>query len=169
MPNNNLEGPIYLSADLASVNDSTPRYPGLVGKFFEQDGKKYQYIQLDSGAVTAAAGHAVSWIDFDDFKVTNDISDAIGLNVPAGVLMSAVTAGNYGFIQVRGVYPTVLTNGDDDISANDTIIMSSTDGAVNSVAAATAPTHVILGVATAADVDASNTVAVLLCPPLNGA
>jgi hypothetical protein len=170
MANNRLDnGSLYFEGTLATTNLASLRAPGQLGQFFNKDGKKYQLVRLDTSAVTAVAGQAVVWIDFDDFVVTNDISDAIGINVPAGVLLGVVTAGNYGYIQVRGVHPAVLTDGGDDIAANDTVIVDpSVDGVVDSVAAATASTHVPLGIATAADVDADNTVAVFLTCPLNG-
>lgn len=161
--------PIYFeSATFDAFNSSTLPPGTKVGQTFQKNGNVYQVVKMDSSAVTCAAGHAVAWIDWDDFVVTNDISDTI-VNAPAGVALTAVTAGNYCVILVNGTYASVKTDAGDDISANDTLIMDpTTDGSVDSVAAGTAPTHIILGYATAADVDTLDTVAAFICPPRNG-
>ena len=94
--------------------------------------------------------------------VTDDISDQ-KQNGVAGVGIGAITAASYGWIQLTGYHSVVKTNGDDDIAYGDVLIVdSTTDGTCNSVAAGTAPTHIVLGVARAADVDADNTVAAWL-------
>lgn len=161
-------GVAYINAlTVASVNDSTPPYPGLVGQFYEKAGIKYQYVQFKATTTTIANGTPVLWSDKDDFVVSAKISDSVR-GAPAGIALGTVTAGNYAFIQVRGNHPTVLTNGDDDIAAGDSIIMGAADGVVDSTAAGTAPTYATFGIASAADVDANNTVAVDLTVPLNG-
>lgn len=65
--------------------------------------------------------------------------------------------------QIKGYHAAVLTNADDDITAGMTLILCSTDGTVDSVAAGTAPTYPIIGIALDADVDASDTVEADLC------
>lgn len=164
-------GALFINEGVATFNVATLSLPGQLGMFYEKDGKKYQLVLLTAGAVAGAAGQAVWWHDFDDFVVNNDISDlTTARNQPAGVVLGTVTAGNYCFIQVRGPYATVKTNADDDIAAGDTLIIAATtDGTVDSVAAGTASTYVPFGIATAADVDADDTVAAILTMPLNGA
>lgn len=161
---------LWVEGSIATFNSSTLYAGGQLGEFCEQNGAKYQLVKLDSSAVTAAAGNAVAWIgDSANFTVTNDISDT-KQNRPAGVLLTAVTAGNYCFIQVRGDYGTVKTDGGDDIAEGDYVWLDdSVDGGVDSTAAGNASIFQALGVALAADVDANNTVAVQLFPPLNGA
>lgn len=161
----------WIGPGLTSFNESTLFTPGALGSFYEKDGKKYQLVKFDSSAVTVAANQALVWIDQDDFTVTNDISDVTGgPNFPAGVALSVVTAGNYGWIQVRGPVAAILTDAGDDITAGDALFVDpTTDGTVDSTALGTAPIYVPLAVATASDVDSLDTVACILIAPLNGA
>lgn len=158
---------LYIEAGLTSMNLATLPYPGQLGQFMEKDGAKYQLVQFKSTTTTIAAGTPVMWTDRANFVVSAKVADT-KRNEVAGVALGTVTAGSYGFIQVRGNHATVLANGDDDIAQGDVIIFGATDGVVDSTAAGTAPLYVPLGVASAADVDANNTVAVDLTVPLNG-
>jgi len=151
-------------SDFTSRNDAEPVFT--VGHYyFDADNdKEYRYVQFDNGAgnVTAAAGQVVTWKTYASKVVTNDISDG-ATNLPAGVLQNVVTDQYYTFVQTGGRYSTLKTDGGDDIAANDTIIVDpSVDGTVDSVAAGTASTHAVVGIALAADVDANNTVDALL-------
>lgn len=159
---------IWIGAGVTSMNDSALFLPGQLGMFFEKAGQKYQLVKFASTTGTIAAGTPVLWSDRDDFVVSSTVADS-KRNEPAGIALGTVTAGNYGFIQVRGNHATVLTNGDDDIAQGDAVIMSSSDGVVDSTAAGTAATYNVFGYASAADVDANNTVAVNLTVALNGA
>lgn len=158
---------LWLGAGVTSLNDSTLFLGGQLGMFYEKDDKKYQLVKFKSTSGTIAAGTPVMWQDRANFVVSSTVSDS-KRNEIAGVALGTVTAGNFGFIQVRGNHTAVLTNGDDDIAQGDAVIMSSSDGVVDSTAAGTAPTYNVLGWASAADVDASNTVAVNLTVALNG-
>lgn len=120
----------------------------------------YKYVNV-AADTTVANGTPLAYVDAYGLQVTSDISDS-SQNRPAGVGIGAITAGNYGWIQVAGHHSAVITNGDDDITAGASVILSSTDGKADSVAAGTAATHRPLGVAVAADVDAADTVAVFL-------
>lgn len=162
---------VYFGDSLNTYNVATLDYPGQLGAFLEKNGKLYQLVQVDSGSNALVANDVVFWADFDDFKVSNDVSDMTGCqNRPAGIAIGAGTISSYCFIQVRGDYATVRTNQDDDIAQGDTIIVDlDEDGQCDSVALGTASTHIPLGIATAADIDANDTVAAYLCPPLNGA
>ena len=167
-------GTIWIEDAVTSANRSSLPYPGQLGMFFEKDGKKFQLVQVHSSSNNTAANDVMVWSDYDDFVVTNDVSDvsataAVVANRPAGIAAGTITAGNYGFIQVRGPV-TIRTNQDDDIAAGDSIIADGDeDGQCDSVAAGTASTAVTLAIATAAYDDASDTVAALLIVPLNGA
>ena len=120
--------------------------------------KVYVYVLAGSNI---AANEVVVYTDA--YSTTVSTTHTNNLNRPAGVGIGTITSGNYGFIQARGYYATVTTNGDDDI-ADDVTLICSGSGACDSVAAGTASTYQPLGITVAADVDASNIVAAyLLC------
>lgn len=167
-------GALWLDGAVTSLNVATLPFPGMLGQFYEKDGKKYQLVKVDSSSNALAANDVVSWIDYDDFVVTNDVSDISGTeanaaNQPAGVAVGTGTIGYYCFIQVRGT-ATIRTNQDDDIAAGDVLIVDGNeDGQCNSTAAGTAPINIPLAVALAADDDTADTVSGMLIVPLNGA
>ena len=99
----------------------------------------FVYIQAASDT-TVADGTPLMWVlsDTARLSVTLDLTDS-GLNFPAGVGIGVITASSYGWVQFMGYHDAVITNGDDDIAAGDSIIQSSADGQVDSVAANTAP------------------------------
>lgn len=172
---NRLEGsPLWIEEGLTDFNSSTLYQTGALGQFLEKNGKKYQLVKIDSSSNALAANDVVSWIDYDDFVVTNDVSDISGTeanaqNFPAGVAIGTGTIGNYVFIQVRGV-ATIRTNQDDDIAAGDVLFVDGNeDGQCNSTAAGTAPVAIPLAVALAVDDDTADTVSAILIAPLNGA
>ncbi len=112
-------------------------------------------------AVTYAAGQSLQWFDNAKTQVTNDRAGGAGLSFgAAGIALSVYTTAYYVPILIRGYYPTVLTNGDDDIAAGDAIIIATaTDGKCDS---GTSTPGLYLGNATAADVDANDTVAAFI-------
>ena len=147
---------------LTAANDATPTHtPGTVYQDITA-GVTYQYVRFDNGSgnITAVAGHCVYTFTQASYVVTNDVSDSVtaGANSVCGVIQLVVTDQYYTWMIVKGPYATVKTNGDDDISQND-CIFGVGDGTVNSDAAGTAPKYKVLGWATAADVDANDTVA----------
>lgn len=118
-------------------------------------------------AVTYAAGQVLSpgttygW-------VTNDVSGGSSLVLRfAGVALMVYATATYGWILTKGYYPTVLTNGDDDIAAGDELIMVATDGVCDSVTSGTTTgSQLYIGTANAADVDSANTVAANVASPV---
>jgi|SRR6185295_1897385 len=120
--------------------------------------KKYRYVLANA---TVANGTPCMYSDLYKREIHTTVASA-KRGQPSGVGVGAIASGSYGWIQCAGYHATVLTNGDDDIAAGDTVIQSSTDAVVDSVAAGTATTYKPYGVATTADVDANNTVAVML-------
>jgi hypothetical protein len=100
--------------DPAKVSESTPEYPGSVGKvgnLKEAAGlrtKNLQYVKRVSTdtTVAAAAGAVAYWQDQDDFVVCADQTLAIGgatAPLPAGVFLGTLpSAGSFGYIQVSG-------------------------------------------------------------------
>jgi hypothetical protein len=102
-------------------------------------GKKYKYVQYDTGAgsVAAVSGNVTYYYlasGYDANIVTSDLSDSV--NVGAGVLQSAPTDGQYCWIQIRGAATlnTALTAGAD---GNALTPVGSTDGTLDVSAAVT--------------------------------
>lgn len=92
---------------IVSRVDATAMFtPGV--NFAAQDGKKYKYVQYDTGAgsVAAVSGNIAYYYAPSGASagatavVTSDLSDSAGLG--AGVLQSAPTDGEYCWIQIRG-------------------------------------------------------------------
>ncbi len=120
---------------LLGANDSSPLFtPGLV--FEAQDGKKYKYVQHNSGAgaVAAVAGNVAYYYAPGGVSagattvVTSDLSDSAG--VGAGVWQYAVTTAFYGWVQVTGAatLTTALTAGAD---GNALTPVGATDGTLD--------------------------------------
>lgn len=80
-------------------------------------GGVYQYVRFRSGATASPARGLIAFWDTsvseDLYQVTNDETDALGVNNWAGIVLNAVTKGNYGFIQIGGrvavLFRTVIT------------------------------------------------------------
>ena len=122
--------------------------------------KTYKYVQASLTA-TAANGIPLSFYGTTG-TVAQDLNDN-GFNNPAGVVTGTLTNSYYGWIQVGGYHSAVKTNGDDDIADGASIVLGRAKRVVDSVAAGTASSVKLLGIAVAADVDADDTVATLLC------
>lgn len=134
-----------------------------VGDVYEaHDGKRYKFVQYDTGAggVAAVAGNFAYYYAPSGASagavgvVTSDLSDSA--NVGAGVLMSAPADGEYCWIQTHGpaTLNTALTAGAD---GNALTPSGATDGTLDVSAAVT--DHVC-----AVAVDASAKIVFLTCP-----
>ena len=148
---------------ILTENSSTANHtPGEVIEIVGSAGlKRYKYINFDNGAdnVAALAGGVAFMMgstNFDGSTVTMDLSSSKANNA-IGVFQRVLTDGYYGWVQTWGQYSAVLTNGDDDIAAGDSV-WAVGDGTVNSDAAGTAPKYKVVGWAISDDVNASNTV-----------
>lgn len=65
-------------------------------------GGVYQYVKFKAGTTTAPArGQVVFWDDIDNYVVTPDATATNDSQI-AGIVLNAVTKGNYGFIQIAG-------------------------------------------------------------------
>ena len=62
-------------------------------------GGGYQYVQFAADSTAYAVGQILYWKDFENYIVTNVPPTSL---VVAGVAISAVTQGNYWFVQVSG-------------------------------------------------------------------
>jgi hypothetical protein len=122
------------------IDDSAQYRLGAVGQ--AASGKKYKYVQYESGAgaVAAAVGNVCYYYAAGGVSagsstvVTSDLSDSAGLG--AGVLQAILTDGAYGWIQISGVatLTTALTAGAD---GNALTPVGSTDGTLDVSAAVT--------------------------------
>jgi len=79
------------------------RYSSAIGTLY---GGVYQYVRFASGATAAPARGLIAFWDLSVaenlYQITNDENGAGGVNVWAGIVLSAVTRGNYGWIQTEG-------------------------------------------------------------------
>ena len=157
--------PIY-DSDPTSVNDPTMRLGA--GDLFRFNHATYgrwilKYVQAKD-AVTYAAGQVLTKANVKWTAVTNDIAGGSSIGKTfGGIALAAYTTGNWVFVLVDGYYPTVLTNGDDDIADGVQLISGTADGVCDSGTA----TH-SFGHAIGADVDANNTVAAQICGNICG-
>ncbi len=145
---------------------------GLLGEITVINGIPYKLVQVHTACVSdvIAAGHVLYKTSTENV-VTNDRSEAVtdsakhyaGIapsDLIASVPESTATKTYYMLMQVGGRNSAVVTNGDDDIAAGDSIIASG-DGTCDSTATPEGVDPCLLiGIAAADDVNASNTVAV---------
>ena len=168
---NRLSGiPAWIENGVDDFNVTTLPYPGALGAVWTKNGKTYQIVQVASDSGALAVDDALAWRDADDFTVTNDISDT-QKNMPAGVALDVVAVSNYCVIQVDGPgtvnFGQGSLKGGTDAAADESAIMSATDGTVDRVAAGTAPTYRPLGIFTAADTGGTGAV-IHITAPHNG-
>jgi hypothetical protein len=125
----------YIMGINLSAADTTPAFePGTIGQ--TDDGKKYKYVQYDTGAgsVAAVAGNIAYYYAPSGASagattvVTSDLSDSAGLG--AGVLQTVLTDGQYGWVQVTGAatITPALTAGAD---GNALTAVGATDGTLD--------------------------------------
>lgn len=154
------------TGNIRTVNDAQPggasldgngRAPGQVGQIMELSeyeaqkmdsllhSGKYQYVKFESGTTNAnGRGQVVEYATAAKealFTVNPDVTTA-GLARPAGIALSIVGKGNYGFIQVSGL-ATALCKGTVTTTTDGTIAVYVADtlGVVDSLADATATTN----------------------------
>lgn len=177
----------------AVVSESTPEYPGSVGKvgnLKESAGvrtKVLQYVKRVSTDTTVAAqvGAIAYWQDQDDFVVCADQTLAIGGStapIAAGVFLGTLpSAGSYGYIQVSGSGPLVLDGAQtEDVVIGDRLFMKAADAdglvthAVIGTDAATIAAEILVtknlpvGIALGAQADSSASVTALYQFQRNG-
>ena len=180
MPSNITKQSIYLGAGGTpeTLNETAPYKAGELGARFTIAGRRYQIVDLDSGATSSvgagapAANDLLFWKDKANYIVTHDIAQAIGAqdttqdnkrNSVAGVLLIAATAGNRIAMQVRG-RRNVGSDGGGDFTIGDLAIAAdNTSAQIDRMAAGTAPTHTVVG--TVAVAEASNVTALDLSLP----
>lgn len=96
---------------IESMNEASLFYPGQLGKKVKLADKRYQLVQVDSGAtavadVAPAASLLAYWKDKETFLVTTDRAQtepaANNSNAIAGIFVNGITPGYYGFIHKEG-------------------------------------------------------------------
>jgi hypothetical protein len=116
MPNVNRDQTLYVpTANPDTWSTETLQRPGELGKAYDWNDRTYQRVKLDSGATAAntvgvvAANQLAFWKDRANYIVTNDVQQArfggvanSECNNVAGIFRSAVTAGYYCDILIRG-------------------------------------------------------------------
>ncbi len=143
---------------------STTDKEGIGARRFE-GAKEYKYVKYNQGVgtIAAVAGNMVAYkadVAYTDtlVEVSSDVSDS--LRVPAGMLMSAIPHGSFGWIQTKGIATlnTALVSGAD----GDELAMSTTtDGTLKQLVDTTAtPSVPCAGFA----IDASAKIVLLDCP-----
>lgn len=107
----------------------------------------YRFVQLASGSANLVAGNLAMMPTINSLTSMTvvDSRNAQGArNMPAGFAIAALTAGNVGWLQIRGYHPGVTTDGS-TFAIGDFLVPSGTDLQATKVAAATAPTYSVIG------------------------
>lgn len=130
------------SVNLASLPPGTA-----LGQQFENDGKIYKWVQVDTGTgpVAIVAGGAAMYTGATNDVVTMDSTDAVSANsVAGGFLTGAVTDTYYTVIQVGGVQTGVKVDAGTAIGE---CLSQGTDGELVSTTVGTAAVNLPVAVA----------------------
>jgi len=139
-------------------NPGGVRYDSTIGTLY---GGKYQYVKTTAGTTAAyVLGRPVFWTDFENYVVTAD-STAVLVGKMAGIILNAVTKGNYCWIQTAGKATVLFKTG---LTAStpadgDLIVIDATTGLADDLTQSSSPTYLTLkaaiGVALGAPVSAT--------------
>lgn len=153
MPNQKIQTVYISTGDPDTMNASELYKPGELGAVFDFAGsRRYQLVQLDSGATAAptvgvvAATQVAYWKDKTKYLVTNDLRFS-QRNLAAGIFRMAVTAGYYCCILKKGKAINVKAASATYADGDNVMPNSGTAADVTVVAAGTALTYGTLGVA----------------------
>lgn len=128
-----------------TANDTSPKEMLGIRRIELGDGgrKVYVYVKNAEESAALSAGQVVKWDDVSAGEVKK--ASAAG-DLLAGVAIGAITAGNYGWVQVFGLATVLTASG---TAAGDAVIAASTTAGVGGkVTKGTAPTNQVLGWAT---------------------
>lgn len=102
---------VYADADAAKAAGA----PSLGSVYFGQDGKVYKFVKYseEAAATDGVAGEVAYYLVTGGNVVTSDLSASS--NVGAGVLQAAMSEGEYGWVQIKGIatLSIALTAGSD--------------------------------------------------------
>ena len=134
-----------------------------IGAVRFEGAKVYKYVKYNSGTgpVAAVAGNMAYYHGDDAYsasacEVCSDLTDAAAVPIAAGMLMSAIPTGSFGWVQIKGVatLTPALTSGAD---GNPLSAVGATDGTLAVMAAVTSPVAAVA-------IDASAKIVLLDCP-----
>ncbi|KKM87466.1 hypothetical protein LCGC14_1268590 [marine sediment metagenome] len=144
----------------ADFNESSLYYAGALGQRNTGEAKDYQLVQLDSGATASAStgvvatGDLAFWKAKAPYLVTNDIAQALGpaagsnvnkRNAVAGVFLSAITAGNFCWIQQGGRASVLAASGGTYAVGNVAIAGDTTASDITTITAGTDIGFMVVG------------------------
>lgn len=166
MPNINRDQTVYVQTGNPDTwTMQTLQRPGELGKAYDWNDRAYQRVQLDSGATASttlgvvAANQLAFWKDRSKYIVTNDVAQALigGVassycNNVAGIFRSAVTAGYYCDILIRGRNIAVKEAGSATAGMSLEATPSATTAGATGIAVGTQNTYQKLGIVTTATV-----------------
>lgn len=112
--------------------------------------KTYQQVQIDSGVGSSPTiGTIQFWRNKNKYLTTNAQSESFGQNHPAGVCVQSSTLGNCTYVQIKNLAYVQITAASQAALVNgDYVIASAADwGKGQRVAAGTAPTNTVIGIA----------------------
>jgi len=126
-------------------------------------GKKYRYIRVEDADL--AANDVVEYSDTTGYEVTKDVSggSSVGRGF-AGVAVSTITDGNYGWVQIGGL-ATCKVAANTAVAAGNRVKSGTADGVVSAYVATTGSEDYSFGMAVGADTattSAAGTVAVMI-------
>jgi hypothetical protein len=153
-------------ASVEAVNDNAPIWAGQLGSVVTLNTKAYMYVQLDSGAtstaaIAPAANQVLFWKDRATNLVTNDSRfSTAGRNGACGILRYAATAGNYTYMQIRGIGNVKTQGTTGTVSAGDFVFAYSGTAAdaTNVAGGSTTALYKIIGIAQSASVSTTTSV-----------
>ena len=124
-----------------TANDTSPKEMLGIRRIELGDGgrKVYVYVKNAEESAALSAGQIVKWDDVSSGEVKK--ASAAG-DLLAGVAIGAITAGNYGWVQVFGLATVLTASG---TAAGDAVIASASAGVGGKVTKGTAPTNQVLG------------------------
>lgn len=154
---------IVARTGFTAANDATDL--NQVGSIMEDgsNGKAYRYIRVEDANL--AANDVVEYSDATGTEVTKDVSGGASVGRQfAGVAVSTITDGNYGWVQIKGLATCKVAAGT-AVLAGARVVTGSADGVVSTQAATTGSEDYSFGMALANDTattSAAGTVAVMI-------
>lgn len=129
--------------------------------------RSFQIVRVDSSLTASLTrGDATMWKDKAKYIVTTKVVNALNRNEVSGVMPGGATPGNYTSVQYRGPQYVKVTAADQaaTVSGDSLIVSAADDGKATRIAAGTAPTYRIIGIACAPTEANGLVLADLACP-----